>query len=126
MSTHTYDRLAGYGGIAFAKDIEAALPGKRFRVACAVDCVITFEAELTVGEVTTLDAAVAAFSDLSDQKVSRTAEIDERTRELIDIAQITGEGVVANITSAAVTLRTAVDAARDQGELDAVTDIRTP
>ena len=125
MSVHTYTREAGHGGKVFCKDIEAALPGKAFRVACGVDCVITFDDELDAADIVRLDDAVSEFSGLPDQKVLRTAEIDARTRELIDVAQTTGVGVVATITSAAVTLRSSVDAATTQGELDAVSDTRT-
>ncbi len=125
MSVHTYTRETGHGGKVFCKDIEAALSGKTFRVACGVDCVITFEDELSAADIVRLGDAVSDFSDLSGQKVSRTAEIDARTRELIDVAHTTGSGVVATITSDAVTLRTSVDAATTQGEPDAVNDTRT-
>lgn len=84
MSTHQYTRQPAHGGLQFASEVETALPGKAFVVHCSgTDCNVVFEDELTAGEITTLDAAVAAFTGFDELKKGRIGEIDAKTSELI-------------------------------------------
>jgi hypothetical protein len=83
MSTHGYTRVDEHGCLEFAQAVEAALPGKVFRVALDVSTEVIFEDELTAGEITTLDGVVGAFSPLDLRKHARVEEIDARTRGLI-------------------------------------------
>ena len=131
MSEHSFTRLTSHTPpTGLSKDVAAAFKvayptdGKTFRVHVSVESVFKFDDDLTASDITILNDAVAGYSNLPYLKDQRKAKIDTRTRELIDIAQTTGEGVVATITSAAVTLRASLDAARDQGEIDAVKDTR--
>lgn len=124
MSIHTYDRDPGYDGKTFPKVIEAAMPGKAFTVACYTECVITFADELTVGEISDLDDAVSGFSQLSELKEQKAAEVDARTLELVNLYYTTGDGTIASIVSAGVALKNSIDAAQNTTVLGAISDNR--
>ena len=116
-------RKPGFGGRDFNKVLRESFTG--FVVRCdATACVIKFKEELSAGEVTLLTSEVNGFSNLTDLKAQRKEQIDTRTRALIDVAQTTGVGTVTTITLNAVTLRSSLDAATTEAELDAVVDSR--
>jgi hypothetical protein len=83
MSTHEYTRIDEHGSFEFSAEVETALPGKIFRIHLSDMTRLVFDDTLTAGEVTTLDAAVAAFSPLAQRKRIRILAIDSRTSELI-------------------------------------------
>ena len=65
--TYTRNKTAGVYDInnpdrvtTLAQDVEAALPGKLFKIFCDdLQCKLCFEVELTAGEQTTLDGVIS-------------------------------------------------------------------